>query len=311
MMNDTKKLFLTHFDFVAYVSIKTYEDALSKHHFNQRLSTINTSQYKTIAVVGLAYAKEPVKFKGKGYGVLSRYSYGTDYHKVFKDRFEKINQLHPEYLCLVDSEVINERLAAALTYEGFIGKNQAFIHKEYGPYVYLGTILIPDDINVPFMEVDSCKDCNKCVEACPTGALDNGFNLNRCLSQITQAKAPLEEFHIKHIRKMVYGCDVCYQVCPKTNADLIPKHPEFMPTGIENIDLLELLSMSNKSYYNKFKNNASSWRGATVIKKNALSILYNQNVVEAIPIIKQSIQQIDADWYQSSARTILEKFKEF
>merc|ERR1711879_247339 len=207
-----------------------------------------------------------------------------------------------------DSEEINERLAASLTYEGFIGKNQAFIHKEFGPYVYLGSVLLPEVITPIQLEVDSCKDCNKCVLACPTGALDNGFEINLCLSHITQAKEPLSDFHIDHIKKMVYGCDVCYQVCPKTHTDLIPKHNVFMPTGIENVNLIELLTMSNKDYMRKYKDNASSWRGASVLKKNALSILYHQNVQEAIPFINKSIEQIEADWYQKSALKILEKF---
>ena len=310
MVEKITKLLNDQFDFVGYTSLNSYQKALEKYQFYQRFDKINHDAYETIAVVGLAYPKEPVLFKGKGYGLLSRYSYGTDYHQVFKRKFEEIKKSFPSLYCDVDSQFINERLAASLTHQGYIGKNQAFIHKDFGPYVFLATILLPFTVEETVLDIDSCGACNKCVQACPTGALDNGFNIERCLSHITQSKTVLEDFHIENIKRMVYGCDICYQVCPKTKSINIPKHKEFMPSGIENVDLIELLNMSNKSYMQTYGRNASSWRGASVIKKNALAILYNQNVEEAIPVIKNSIKQIDAEWYTASALKILDKFKE-
>jgi epoxyqueuosine reductase len=315
MITRVKALLEDTFDFVGYVSMPVYLEALKNQSFCDEYTLDESlTHYHTIAVVGLAYPDEPVPLKGKGYGLLSRYSYGTDYHIVMRKRFESLIQpfrtLNIQSQSFVDVSPINERLAASLTHQGYIGKNQAFIHKDFGPYVYLGAVLLDVDIKDDVFLIDDCLDCHKCIDACPTGALNDGFDQSRCLSHITQTKEPLSLDDISHIRKMVYGCDVCYQVCPKRHNVQRVYHPEFEPSGIENVDLIKLLQMSNKEYQAMFKNNASSWRGATVIRRNALAILYNQNHHDSIPIIKESLKRYQVDWYQKTAQKILSKFKE-
>ncbi|MEC9485804.1 MAG: QueG-associated DUF1730 domain-containing protein [Candidatus Izemoplasma sp.] len=315
MTNPITDSILNYVDFVGYVSVKEYiekRQALNKRDQFDDYAALKP--YQTIAVVGLAYPKQEVQFKGKGYGLLSRYSYGTDYHSVFREKLKQIDTLLDSSgvrsYSSVDISPIDERFAAALTHQGFRGKNQAFIHKDFGPYVYLATILIDVDIDDPYHVVDNCGSCTACIDACPTGALDEGFNQSLCLSHISQEKRSLTRAEIPHFKTMVYGCDICYKVCPKSKGIDIHRHPEFEPTGIENVNLIELLSVSNKTYLKDYGNNASSWRGATVIRRNALALLYNQNVKKAIPFIKESMTKYHSAWYQETAKTILQLFKE-
>jgi epoxyqueuosine reductase len=315
MITQVKALLEDTFDFVGTVSMASYLEALKNQSFYDayRLDE-SLRDYQTIAVVGLAYPDQTVPYKGKGYGILSRYSYGTDYHIVMNDRFKSLhhafNTMNVKSQSFVDVSPINERLAASLTHQGYIGKNQAFIHKDFGPYVYLGTVLLDVDMADDVFPIDDCLDCRKCIDACPTDALNDGFDQTKCLSHITQAKQALSSEEISHIQKMVYGCDVCYQVCPKRLDVKRVCHPEFEPSGIENVDLIKLLQMSNKEYQAIYKNNASSWRGATIIRRNALAILYHQNHQASIPVIKESLKRYPVDWYQKTAQTILKKFKE-
>ena len=315
MEQDVTKLLLDYVDFVGYTSVKEYIDKRQSFHKNDSFDNYEDIRgYKTIAVVGLAYPKKEVPFKGKGYGLLSRYSYGTDYHIEFRHRLKTIdlllNQMDINTYSSVDISPIDERFATSLTHQGFIGKNRAFIHKEFGPYVYLATILMDVDIKDTFYPVDNCGSCTQCIDACPTGALDHGFDRQKCLSHISQEKKALSVSEISYFKTMVYGCDICYKVCPKSRGIDTHLHEAFEPVGIENVNLVSLLNMSNKEYKKIYGNNASSWRGPTIIRRNALALLYNQGVRDAIPEIEQSLKKYTAPWYQDTANTILKLFKE-
>ena len=105
---------------------------------------------------------------------------------------------------------------------------------------------------------------------------------------------------------MIFGCDICQRVCPKNGAIDIHRYPEFEPTGIENINLRELLHWSNKEYMDVYGNNASSWRGASVVKRNALCLIANQKLPDFIPDIKASMKTLqDNAWYLATAELVL------
>jgi len=270
----------------------------------------NLDNYKTIITLGISYPSEELRYKGKGYGILSRYSYNLDYHGVFKGILESITKELTnggiDSHASVDISDIDERYASYLARMGFLGKNQFLINKEYGSYLYLATILIDKEIDEDKVTLDDCGDCTICIDACPTSALDNGFNPHLCISSFSQEKRELSNKEIGHLKTMVYGCDICQKVCPKNTGINFKSHPEFEPSGIENIDLLQVLEMSNKEYNDIYKDNASSWRGPLVIKRNALCLLGNQGVVNAIPIIKKSMDKYsNVLWYNKTALKVI------
>ena len=80
----------------------------------------------------------------------------------------------------------------------------------------LGT-LVTDAVVEPSapLELD-CGSCTLCIEACPTGALDDPGVLDstRCLSYWTQSPGPIPEEYREELGAQVYGCDICQDVCP-------------------------------------------------------------------------------------------------
>jgi epoxyqueuosine reductase len=105
---------------------------------------------------------------------------------------------------------------------------------------------------------------------------------------------------------MVYGCDICQKVCPKNTGVNFKDHPEFEPSGIENINLIDVLEMSNKEYMDMYGRNASSWKGPLVIKRNALCVLGNQGLKNTIPIIKKSMDKYsNVLWYNKTALKVI------
>lgn len=300
-----------HVDAYSNVSVKTYIKNRSRLGKNDSFSDFEKLQkYKTILTLAIPYPSKEVKWSGKGYGILSRYSYHLDYHIVFrailKQIEEKLQALDIVSYASVDISFVDERYAAYLSGLGYLGKNQFLIHKEYGSYLYLATILIDQELEADNIEYDDCKDCNLCVEACPSNALDNGFDQSLCISNISQEKKELSEKEISYFKTMIYGCDICQKVCPKNKGVDIHHYKEFEPSGIENINIIKLLEMSNKEYKEIYGQNASSWRGATIIKRNALCLIANQGLKEHCEKIVKSMADFkDVLWYNKTAINVL------
>lgn len=304
-----------HVDVYGYASVKEYIETRSSLLKEDIFNDYSKFEgYKTIITLAIAYPSKIIANKEKTIGVLSRYSYGTDYHLVFRKILkaieEELSELDIKTLSSVDTGFIDERWASHIAHMGFLGKSQFLITEEYGSYVYLATILIDQDIDKEFIVQDTCGTCNLCVKACPTNALDGRFIQERCISELTQSKKILNEAEINSIRHLVYGCDICQQVCPKNKGIDIHKYPDFEPTGIEKVDLINILKMSNREYKKVYGENASSWKGATIIKRNALCLLGNRNVTESIPVIRESIDKYhDILWYNNVALKVLEKLE--
>lgn len=299
-------------DAYSFVSVQEYKDtrsSLNKKDMYDDYSFLDG--YQTIITLGLSYPSAPLKWGGKKTGLISRYSYGTDYHIVFRERISKIEEelqkLNIKSFGSVDTFKIDERWASYLSGLGFLGKNQFLIHKTYGTYMYLATIIIDYSIEKEFTVLDTCGTCTKCIDACPSDALNHGFDISLCISETSQSKRALSDIEISYMKTMVYGCDICQKVCPKNKGINFEHNTEFLPTGIESIDLIALLNMSNKEYLRIYQNNASSWKGGTVIKRNALCLLGNQRVYEAVDAIKESLEKYrDISWYNSVAKKVLE-----
>lgn len=312
MKNKIENILSKYVDVFGFVSTTEYKETRSSLHRNDMYDEYSfLNGYKTIITLGLSYPSESLKWGKKGTGLLSKYSYGTDYHLVFKDKLKSITNelelLNIRCHSSVDTYKVDERWASHLAHIGFLGRNQFLINKTFGGYLYLATILIDEDVTKNMELLDTCGTCRKCVDACPTNALDGRFIRERCISETTQSKKIFNKEEIKQLKTMVYGCDICQKVCPKNDGINFKHNKEFLPTGIESVNLIEVLKMSNKDYMKIYRNNASSWKGATLIKRNALCLLGNQKVYEAVDEIRKSLEKYkDILWYNNVALEVLE-----
>lgn len=237
----------------------------------------------SIISIALAYPsrmKENVRgVKGARRGIFARASWGQDYHDVLRDRLEKLEEYivsrYPEARCksMVDTGELADRAVAERAGIGWSGKNCAIITPEFGSFVYLGEMIT----NIPF-EPDEplesqCGDCTKCLDACPTGALVQGGQINAkiCLSYLTQTKDSFPEEYRGVLGNRLYGCDTCQQVCPFNRGVDFHIHEEFEPDPEEAKPLLKpLLGISNREFKERFGHMAGSWRGKKPIQRNAI-----------------------------------------
>ncbi|QDS35888.1 tRNA epoxyqueuosine(34) reductase QueG [Brevibacillus brevis] len=255
---------------------------------------------RSLISIALAYPsklKNPPKSEPGAYrGILCRAAWGTDYHHVLRDKLDKltrfIRELEPgaRIESMVDTGALSDRAVAERAGIGFVGKNCAIITPEFGSWVYLGELVtnlpLPSDLPIE----EGCGDCNICVDACPTGALIQGGQLDaqRCVAYLTQVKDFIPDEFRGKIGNRLYGCDTCQTVCPKNRRIDNDHHAEFQPDPeIAKPLLIPLLQMSNKEFKEKFGQSSSSWRGKKPIQRNAILALAHFKDRTAVPHLER------------------------
>jgi epoxyqueuosine reductase len=189
------------------------------------------------SVVSAAYCYyEPAAAPAPGQGRLARYTW-RDAYRELRDRLGELGErLGGAYRVLVDSNDHVDREAAVRSGVAFYGKNTMAITRRFGSWVVLGTLVTDVEIEAtPALELD-CGSCRLCIDACPTGALDDPgvLDATKCLSYWTQAPGPVPEEYRAELGDTVYGCDICQDVCPwnrgiEKRRDDAPRHPESTP----------------------------------------------------------------------------------
>ena len=162
-------------------------------------------------------------------GWISRYAWGDDYHQVMESKLEALLASLREHLrepfearVYVDTGPVVERVAAKYAGLGWLAKNTCLIHPQLGSWLFLGVILTTLELATSLGAgqaplPDLCGNCRLCLEACPTGAIVEPYVLDarRCISYLTielRGSIPVELR--EHMGRMVFGCDICQDVCP-------------------------------------------------------------------------------------------------
>lgn len=211
---------------------------------------------------------------------IAKYAYGADYHEVLKkkmrlflERIETQTGKLEGVRVFVDSAPILDRAWAVRCGLGFIGKNTTLIHPRKGSFFFIGHLFLPielDETGTPLS--NRCGRCTKCIDACPTGALESPFHIDarKCISYLTiEYKGSLEDQDPAKFQGWIYGCDICQDVCPYNRFSLPNIEPEFQPSE-------KLLSMrkSNWKALQKidfealFKHSAMQRAGFEGLKRN-------------------------------------------
>ena len=207
---------------------------------------------------------------------LSRYTWATDYHLVINEYLKKLIEklqiinTDAQFSIHCDTSPLADRYMAYLAGLGFYGKNNCFISPKWGSYVVIGTILTTLELEPDTPLTQSCMECNRCITACLGQCLGHDeFKFDTCKSYLTQKKGELtsEEEHIIAKTPLVFGCDVCQEVCPHNKDIPTTPIPEFQSVE-PYIDIDELDSLTNKEFKAKYGHRAFSWRGKKILIRN-------------------------------------------
>lgn len=211
---------------------------------------------------------------------IAKYAYGADYHDVLKRKMHQLlegieaqtGKLEGTRL-FVDSAPVLDRAWAVRCGLGFIGKNTTLIHPKKGSFFFIGHLFLPIELEGTGKPLTNhCGRCTKCLDACPTGALEAPFHIDarKCISYLTiEYKGSLAGIDPKTFNGWMYGCDICQDVCPYNRFALPNKEPEFQPS--ERLIAMhdeDWKSLSKEDFDALFKHSAVQRAGYEGLKRN-------------------------------------------
>ena len=231
-------------------------------------------------------------------GPVARYARGDDYHDVMT---AKLGTLH-EWIAAqaghavrgkayVDTGPLLERDLARRAGLGWFGKNTNLLNPEIGSFFFLGALVVdlelqPDE---PF-EADRCGTCTRCLEVCPTNALvePRVLDATRCISYLTiELKGEIPEPLREPMGSLLYGCDICQDVCPWNVSfarDLPDESPYRARAELAGKDARtlarEILSMTPEHFSAALKGSPMKRAKLRGLKRNAAVVLGNVGTAE-------------------------------
>lgn len=188
---------------------------------------------QSVVSVGINYYNEPEYNNDRPY--VSIYARGKPYQEAIKSKlktlleFIKLNHHGIKGKIAVDTSPTFDKMWAERAGLGWRGKNTLLINKNLGSFIFLGELFLNIEIEPDLSGENLCADCRKCLDACPTGALEQPHLLNaaRCISYLTtQAKGNLSTPEL--IGNHILGCDLCQLACPYNQSAPITNAPEFL-----------------------------------------------------------------------------------
>lgn len=180
---------------------------------------------RSAVVLGINYGPrhDPLEVLGRAdRGAISVYAQNEDYHDLVKKRLKALgrwmqDRFGGELKVFVDTAPLMEKPLAERAGAGWQGRHTNLVSREYGSWLFLGSILTTLDLAPDAAEPMHCGSCTACLEVCPTNAFPAPFQLDarRCISYLTiELKGPIPRELRPMLGNRIYGCDDCLAVCP-------------------------------------------------------------------------------------------------
>lgn len=255
-------------------------------------------------VVGLDYGgREPP-------GPVARYARGDDYHGLMTERLDELHRLIEQEIgrdvngkAYVDTGPILERDLARKAGLGWFGKNANLINPSAGSFFFIGSLVLDLQLepDAPF-EFDRCGTCRACIDACPTKAIvdERVIDATKCIAYLTiELKTSIPEPLRPQVGSLVYGCDICQEVCP-WNVSFASglREPALAPrnflAGKDARELaLALLAMSDASFRETFRGSPMKRAKLAGLKRNAAVVLGNIGDPEDATALAHALEEAD------------------
>lgn len=194
------------------------------NHFDKRLDPrLLVDGAKSVISVIHNYFPHPQDAQPTSSPKISRYAWGPDYHKVLKRKlYELFRYIHEEVgeevagRVFVDSAPVMDKAWAKKSGLGWIGKHTNLISPRRGSYFFIGEIILDLELIYDGPIKDYCGTCTRCIDACPTDALEPyQIDANKCISYLTiELREEMPPAFQQQLEGWAYGCDICQEVCP-------------------------------------------------------------------------------------------------
>ena len=254
----------------------------------RNVRNIMTGAKSIISLAVNYYTPEKHRSGESGYGKISRYAWGTDYHFIIWEMLSvlesELKRIDPEFesISYVDTGPVMDKVWAVKSGLGWMGKHTNLINKGFGSWIFLSTIITNYEFEYSEEIPDFCGSCTACIDACPTGAIAEPYvvDSNKCISYLTiENKNNIPHGFKGQFKEWLFGCDICQDVCPWNTkfADITAKR-EFYPIEKKtSFELKNILTMEKSEFKKKFERSPIKRAKLKGLKRNAEFLIESSN----------------------------------
>lgn len=255
----------------------------------RKTPTAMWDEAKTAIMLGMNYGPNinPLQtLDQKSKATLSVYARNRDYHDIIKGKLKTLagwiaSQTNEDVKVFVDTAPLMEKPLAKQAGLGWQGKHTNLVSREFGSWLFLGSILTKAQLDIDSEEIDHCGSCHSCLDICPTNAFPAPYQLDarRCISYLTieHDGAIPHEFR-EAMGNRIYGCDDCLAVCPWNK--YAQETSELKLQAREDLlapDLKELASLDDTDFRKKFSGSPIKRIGREKFIRNVMIAVGNSN----------------------------------
>lgn len=227
-----------------------------ENHFDKRLDPrLLVPGAKSVISVLYNYYPQGDSAQESSAPKISKYAWGEDYHTVIKDKLRDLlealilNFGDISARIFVDSAPVMDKVWAAKSGLGWVGKHSNLINKQSGSFFFIAEIICDLELEADGPVKDYCGTCTRCMDACPTDAIPAPYIVDgsKCISYYTiELKGAISGINADAFKNWTFGCDICQDVCPWNRFSKPHHEPRFLPKR-------ELLEMGREAWYEMSK----------------------------------------------------------
>ncbi|HEY2068440.1 MAG TPA: tRNA epoxyqueuosine(34) reductase QueG [Rhizomicrobium sp.] len=250
---------------------------------------------KSVIVLGVNYGPGPEPVAADR-AAISIYAQGDDYHDVIKAKLKRLasalaREHSVDVKVFVDTAPVMEKPLAQAAGVGWQGKHTNLVSREFGSWLFLGSIFTTLELAPNEAEEDHCGQCRRCLDSCPTDAFTGPYKLDarRCISYLTiEHKGHIAEEFRAPIGNRIYGCDDCLAVCPWNKFAEIAQEARFHARAeLKQPRLADLAQLDDANFRALFRASPIKRIGRDRFVRNVLIAIGNSGDATLIPEIER------------------------
>ena len=231
-------------------------------------------------------------------GRIAAYALGLDYHDRIAAKLRELTaflgELRPGLWArpYVDTGPLLEREWAGHSGLGWFGKNTMLLRKRAGSWFFLAEVLVDLELEGAGLTQDHCGRCTRCMDACPTGALEDGYVLRSpvCISYLTiEHRGAISPALRPKLGNWIFGCDICQEVCPWNTKFAQPQHIEALFPSLP-----ELMALDDEGFRRRYRKTALWRTKRRGLLRNVAVALGNSGNPRAIPPLHHALHDPEA-----------------